>query len=515
MDGTGAPAFTGDVAFSGDRILSVTRTAGTASPAREILDCEGLVVAPGFIDAHTHSDISFFLYPDADSKITQGVTTEVVGNCGFSAFPVRDERREMLEEFVRGLGFPRVPVRWRDYSEYAGELQRQQPATNVAALVGHGALRIAVSGSHDVVTDEDLLGAMARELREALEQGAFGLSTGLTYVPSRFITPPEKNRLLEVVRDHDGLYATHARADPGLAPFAEAIRLCSTTGTRLQYSHAALNDPADWGRAEEVVRLFEIAVEHGVDARYDVYPYAASASALTQYLPAWLQERGESAMRKSLADEVVRRAAALDLSRGLFGRIPWDWSRVLISLAGQDDRDLEGRTVREAAAARDCTPERLVVRLCGRYGNSAQVALFYRSEADVAEFIRHDLSTIGSDGSSLPLTAPGRPHPRNYGAHARVLERYVADGTLTLEKAVHKCTQAVADRLRLRDRGVLAEGAYADIIVFDPGRTRETATWTRPNSLAAGMRGVWVNGRPAVLHEQPTGVRAGVVLRRS
>jgi N-acyl-D-aspartate/D-glutamate deacylase len=520
VDGTGCAPFSADVAVLGDAISTITRPAETLAdlPVAHSVDATGLVVTPGFVDMHTHSDVSLISTPAAASKVVQGVTTEVVGNCGYSAFPASEGRVRSLEELLDGLGTGALPVRWRDLDGYAAAIEAARPVTNLVPLVGHGALRVAAAGTADVPVTEDLLRRLRRLLRIALEQGAFGLSTGLTYVPSRFAGPEEVHALAAEVAHRDGLYVTHARAwaGSGFAQVTEALDVGRTTGVKVQYSHAALNDPRLWGRAGDVLALFQCAREEGVDAGFDVYPYDASASALTQYLPGWLLEDGVPGLVRRLGRRADRARARHELAAGLFGGIPWDWDRVLLSQTGPGTRHLEGHSVRQAAAEEQRTPEDLVLDLCARYGHRVQVVLFYRDERDVRVFLASPLAIVGSDGSSMPLDAPGHPHPRNFGAHARLLERYVlAHGLLSLVEAVHKCTGAPAERLGLADRGRVEVGCRADLAIFNPRQVRETATWTRPRQLAAGMRHVLVNGVPVVADGRLTGARPGRLLRRT
>jgi N-acyl-D-aspartate/D-glutamate deacylase len=516
VDGTGAQPFEGDVGIRGESIEYVGRRGATPPNGATAVDCGGLVLAPGFIDVHTHSDVSYLLDPLADSKLRQGVTTEVVGNCGFSPYPVTPGSRSLLEEFVRGLGTPQVDLEWTDVAGYADVVRAAAPVINVAPLVGHGALRIATAGVADVPVDGLLLEPMANLLVAGLEQGAFGLSSGLTYVPSSFAPPEEIHALAAAVSRFDAVYATHARVtDTMFGTFDEAIEVGRVTGARVQYSHVALNDPRQWGRADEVAARFSAAHDAGVDVGYDVYPYAASASSLTQYLPGWLQERGEDGLREMVGVGSTFRRARDELARGLFGRIPWDWERVVVSLAGPGDEDLEGLTIADAAAKRGREPEELCLDLCARHGNAAQVVLFYRDEADVATFLTHPLAVVGSDGRAMAATEPGRPHPRSFGTYPRLLGRYVRDhGALGLAEAVHKSTLAPAQRLGLRQVGQIASGTRADLVVFDPGSIADTASWTEPKQHPHGVRHVWVSGRQVLADGRLTGERPGRVLRR-
>lgn len=514
VDGTGSPAKIASVAIAGDTIVDIL-PAALPIDGVDVIDCSGLVIAPGFLDIHTHSDLSLIADPSAPSKIMQGVTTDVVGNCGFSAFPAHPRRSRLLRDFLRGLGTSTVDISWQDLDGYADQFVTAAPIMNIAALVGHGSLRIAASGLGDVPMSGDVLRKMDDLLEQALDQGAFGLSTGLSYVPSRFATPDEIHRLAATVAAYDGLYATHARAHRhSLAMIDEAIEVGRGTGVRTQFSHIALNDPARWGQAESLISRFVKAADAGVCVRYDIYPYAASASSLTQYIPGWLQDAGQDGIHEMLSSAATRRLARTELAQGLYGTVPWSWDRVLIAFAGPDDDDLEGLNVAEASELRRCSPEDVVLDLCSRHGNSVQVILFYRHESDVTEFLAHPLSMLGSDGSALPVATPGRPHPRHFGAHARLLRKYVTETrTLTLEDAVHKATGAPARQLGLTDRGVLKAGMRADITVFDLATFRDNATWTAPQQLASGVRDVWVNGVRTLASGRLTGDRAGRLLR--
>lgn len=515
VDGTGSEPYLGDVALRADTISRITPPGAVRAQPDQEVDCKGLTVVPGFIDIHTHSDLSFILDPSANSKLMQGVTTEVVGNCGFSPFPVASTRRDLLAEFLSGLGLPRVPLPWSSFADYAEVLDSCRPIMNVAPLVGHGALRIAAAGMENVPVGREMLERMTSLLRRCLDEGVFGLSTGLTYVPSEFANPSEIHALARVVREHDALYATHARGTVDVfSAVDEAIEVGRVTDARVQYSHVALNDPQLWGHANDIIQRFQQAADSGVDIRYDVYPYDASASSLTQYLPAWVQEDGEDGLRRLTEDDRRFARACADFGRGLYQHIPWDWTRVHISLAGSGDQELEGLTISDAARLRSISPEELCIRLAAKHGNLVQVVLFYRMKADVQTFLVHPLAIVGSDGIALSTTVPGRPHPRSFGTHARLLQRFVTDiSLLTLADAVRKMTHAPAQRLNLVDRGTIARGMRADVAVLDLDAIQENATWTNPCQLATGVRDVFVNGVHTLADSAITSRRAGQVLR--
>ncbi|MCR6030743.1 amidohydrolase family protein [Nocardioides sp. zg-579] len=521
VDGTGREAYVADVAIAGDRVVAVGDLAGQT--ARRVVEAEGLVLCPGFIDIHTHSDVSLLHDPAGESKVLQGVTTEVPGNCGFSAFPLAEDRLDLHSDHLARIGddvLPPAALTWRDLDGYAAKLEQDPPTLNVAPLVGHGTVRVAVMGVDQRPPTDDELDRMRRLVAESLEQGAFGLSTGLTHIPSGYGDTDEVRELVRVVAEHGALYATHARtsATPeGFPEVEEAIDTCRSVGARLQFSHAAINEPHKWGQAGDVVGLFERAEAAGLDVGFDVYPYDASASSLTQYLPPWVQAGGTEGLRRLLADPDTRARAERDLAAGWMDGIPWFWDRVLISRAGPGHDHLVGRSLEEAAHLEGVDPVTLTLDLCLAHGNSVQVVLFYRTEDDMTTFLAHRLSLVGSDGSAVPLDQGGlKPHPRGFGTFPRVLGRYVREqGLLSLPAAVHKMTGAVAERLQLPDRGVVRPGAVADLVLLDPATVVDRATFTEPTQAPVGIVQVLVNGTSVVEDGRLTGARPGRVLRRT
>ncbi|BCB83914.1 N-acyl-D-amino-acid deacylase family protein [Phytohabitans suffuscus] len=511
VDGTGAEPRRLDVGVRAGRIRYLGVDA--RPDATRTLDLTGLVLAPGFVDIHTHSDVSLLHDPAGESKVLQGVTTEVVGNCGFSAFPVHGDRRAMLSDHLARLGDPPTTPDWADFPGYAGALDAARPAVNVAALVGHSALRIAAMADPYGPAGPRDLDRMRHLLDAALAAGAYGMSTGLTHTPSALGDTAEVTALVQVCARHGALYATHARAAAGreLAAIDEAIDTTRAAGGRLQFSHLALNDPAYWGRAADALARFDTAAAVGLDVAFDVYPYDASSSALIQYLPPWVQEGGSSGLRANAADPGWRSRAEEAVRGGFFGGIPWHWERVTVTAAGPH-RALAGQSVAAIAAARGERPERVVLDLCVDLGDAVQVVLHYRTEADMTAFLAHPLSVVGSDGNALPLAGADLTHPRAFGTFPRVLGRYTK--LLGLPTAVRKMTLAPARRLGLTDRGLIAEGAVADLVAFDPGAVLDRATFDQPRRAPAGIAVVMVGGQIVVRDGTVGAARPGKVLRR-
>lgn len=517
VDGTGADPFLADVAVRGDRIVAVGDL--TDVRAARVIDIEGRVLCPGFIDIHTHSDVSLLLDTAGESKVLQGVTTEVTGNCGFSAFPISADRLDLHVDHLARIGDDPVPLTWDDLDGYAARLEENPPALNVAPLVGHGTVRVAVMGVDQRRPTEDELERMRRLVAESLDQGAFGMSTGLTHIPSGYGDTDEVRELVRVVASRDALYATHSRATAGkgFAAVEEAISTCTDAGARLQFSHAAINEPSKWGRAGDLAVLFEQAEAAGLDVWFDVYPYDASSSSLTQYLPPWTQAGGTEGMREVLTDRANRERAERELAAGWMDGIPWFWDRVVISRSGPGRENCVGLSIEEAAARAGVAPAAFTLDLCLEHGNSVQVVLFYRTEADMTTFLAHRLSVVGSDGSAVPLDQGGlKPHPRGFGTFPRILGRYVREqGVLALTQAVHKMTGAVAARLQMSDRGVVRDGAIADLVVFDPATVIDGATFAEPAQRPVGISHVLVNGAIVVDDGEQTAARPGRVLRRT
>jgi N-acyl-D-amino-acid deacylase len=353
FDGTGSPPRALDLGVQGDRIVFMGQA--TTQCAKIDLDARGLVVSPGFIDIHTHSDMSLLIDGRGQSKVNQGVTTDVTGNCGFSPFPINPAHLTHHLDLLAGIGDDPAALSWVDLNGYRDAAEQGGIALNIAPLVGHGALRIAVMGVRKDNASAAELQAMRELLDRMLDQGAFGMTTGLTYVPSRYAATDELTALCQVLAGRDRLYATHARDkdllgdDHRYGPLHEALQLGQASGVRVQYSHAAINTPSEWGSAGEWTRRFDAAVGQGLDAGFDVYPYDASSSALTQYLPPWVQEGGVAAMSTRLQDADVMARAEADLIKGWSAHlIPWLWDRVVLARTDGLLGTVEGQNLQQA-----------------------------------------------------------------------------------------------------------------------------------------------------------------------
>lgn len=513
VDGTGAGPRRADVGISGS-VITAIEPLPPGAVSRYTVDGGGRLLCPGFIDIHTHSDLTLIEDGRGESKLRQGVTTEVVGNCSFSAFPIEPSRRDLHADHLARATAAIVPW-WSDLDGYAAALEDEGLALNVIPLVGHGTLRIAAMGVDSRPATKAELGRMERDLLEALDQGAYGMSTGLTHVPSAYGDVEEVATLVAALARRGALYATHARAATDeRVSVAEAIDVGRRTGASVEFSHLAINRPERWGHADELLALFDDARGDGVDVSFDVYPYDASSSSLTQYLPPWVQAGGTAELRRRLADPPTRALARRDMEAGWFEGIPWLWDRFVVSAC--HDHGLVGRTLADISVAAGCPPDDLTLRLCEEYGNELQVVLFYRTEADVARFVAHPLSVIGSDGNAIAMDQPhDRPHPRTFGTFPRVLARYCRDRQLLeIGDAVRKMTAEPARRLGLPDRGVLAVGKVADCVLVDLAVVGDRADFTSRAEPPTGIDLVMVGGEVVLDGGRIGTARPGRVLRR-
>ena len=516
LDGTGAPGREADVAVAAGRIAEVAP--GSTRKARREIDARGQVVAPGLIDIHTHSDFTLPINPRAESKIRQGVTTEVVGNCGFSAAPALPGTSAMLKEYLSASA-PWLPFRDTSFAEYLDTY----PATsvNVVHQVGHNTLRLMTVGMERRAATAEEMQSMVALLEEALAAGALGLSSGLFTAPGINAGPEEIHALARVLARHGARYSTHVR-DEGNRVFEavrEAIAVARATGVHTQIAHLKLSGMDNWGGAGKLLAEIDAARREGVPVDCDQYPYDTGTNPLRNLLPTWVQEGGIGAMLERLKERSVRERLQADIARdGLnnFGRIPgWDAVRVAISAS---QPELAGRTLGDIARERRLDPfDQLCECILSDRGHT-RILVTSMAEEDVRAITGTPWILVGSDGNSLAVegvTSQGMPHPRFYGTHTRVLGPCVRDlGLLTLEQAVHKMTGGSAAALGWTDRGWLREGHWADITVFDPARIADLATYERPHQYATGVSTVVVNGEIVVDGGDHTGALPGRVIRR-
>jgi N-acyl-D-amino-acid deacylase len=517
LDGSGAPPRRADIAVDGSRITEVGQ-AITVTGARDI-DARGLVIAPGFIDLHTHCDFTLPAYPRAASMVRQGVTTLVTGNCGHSTFPVADgERRDLLRSYSSFLG-DALDWSWSDAAGFARMLSGRPLAVNVALQVGHGTARVAAMGFDARPPAEPELVRMQAAVAEAMEAGAFGISSGLIYPPGSYASTEEIAALAEVAARYGGFYSTHVRNEGPdlLTAVQEAITVAERAAIPLQLSHHKVLGRKNWGLTTASLRLIDQARDRGVDVTADQYPYQASSTTLAALLPGWAVEGGTERMRARLLDPGQRAQIRAEvLSGGAPGAPKRDFEPDTVVVASLPDgsRELVGRSLANIASPPAAQPVDVLLDLLSDHGAGVQVVIFAIGEEDIRRVMAHPEVAVASDGWTLHPSAGGCPHPRSYGTFSRVLGQYVRkDRVLTLPEAVRKMTGLPARRLGLEDRGVLRPGASADLVVFDPVTVTDMASFTDPHQFCTGVMHVFVNGVQVIDQAADTGLAAGRVLR--
>jgi len=518
IDGTGRPGVRGDLAIADGRIAAL----GDDEPAgaRRVIDADGLAVTPGFIDIKTHSDFTLPINPKAESKVRQGVTTEIVGHCGFSVAPVLPGKVELLRDYLSPSA-PWLPFRETSFADYLATFP--PTAVNAGMLVGHNTLRLMVMGMEARPPTADEFAQMIALAEEALGAGALGLSSGLFTAPGSYAEPAEMTALCRVAKRHNAGYFTHLRDESNkvMEAVEEAIAVARDCGIHVEIVHFKCSGTDNWGKAARVLDRLAQARAQGLDIDCDAYPYTAGSNPLKNLLPQWVQADGVAAMLARLALAETRARIRADIARdGLnnWGRIP-AWDAVQISVSPHLPQ-FAGRTIAALAAEHGQDPIDTLADYLIEDRGATRVLVTSIAEDDVRDLVRSPDALVGSDGNCVATygtVAQGLPHPRFYGTFPRVIGHYAGElGLLRLETAIHKMTGATARALRLADRGILRPGACADIAIFDPADFKDRATYAQPHQYPSGaLTTVIVNGVVVVDNATHTGALPGKVLRRT
>jgi N-acyl-D-amino-acid deacylase len=518
FDGSGGASRAADIGIHEGRIAAIAANLADA-PADKLIDAPGLAVTPGFIDIKTHSDFTLPINPKAESKVRQGVTTEIIGHCGFSVAPALAGKVEMLREYLSPSA-PWLPFKEITFPDYLATFP--PTAVNAGMLVGHNTLRLMVMGMAQRPPGAEELEAMIVLLEEALDAGALGMSSGLFTAPGSYARPDEMIALGHVLRRHNAGYFTHIRDESNkvIEAVAEAIAIAQTCGVHVEIVHLKCSGMDNWGKAARVLDMIRQAKRDGLEVDCDAYPYLAGSNPLKNLLPQWVQAGGVEAMLERLAHAQTRARIRADIEReGLnnWGRIP-SWDCVQISIAPKLP-DLVGRNIGTLATERGQDPIDTVADVLIADQGATRVLVRSLSENDITAIVASEVALVGSDGNCVATygtVSQGMPHPRFYGTFPRIISRYVGErGVLPLELAIHKMTGAPARTLRLKDRGSLREGWRADLTLFDPADFQDRATYAEPHQYPSGGRTtVIVNGTLVIENASHTGALPGQVLRR-
>ncbi|ORT61096.1 D-aminoacylase [Streptomyces sp. CB03238] len=511
VDGTGGPSYRADVGITDGRVAAIRRQGDPALSGGRVLDAHGLALAPGFIDMHAHSDLALLRDPDHSAKAAQGVTLEVLGQDGLSYAPVDDRTLGEVRRAITGWNGDGcdIDVDWRTVGEYLNRLDRQGIAVNAAYLVPQGTVRMYAVGWEDRPPTGAELTRMKQLVAEGMEQGAFGMSSGLTYTPGMYARDAELTELCRVVAAYGGYYCPHHRSygAGALEAYEEMVALAREAGCALHLAHATMNFGVNKGRAPELLALLDKALADGADISLDTYPYTPGCTTLVAMLPSWAGEGGPEAVLARLRDEAtaerIRHHLEVTGSDGCHG-VPVEWDTVEISgvsdpgLAGFVGRRLDGWT----NARRLLIDDRLGTTILHHVGH----------EENVRAIMRHRVHTGGSDG----ILQGAKPHPRAYGTFPHYLGRYARElGVLSLEEAVAHLTSRPAARLRLPDRGLVRVGHRADLVLFDPATVAAGSTFDAPRTLPAGIPYVLIDGRFVIDDGRRTDTLAGRAIRRT
>ncbi|MFJ3581368.1 amidohydrolase family protein [Streptomyces sp. NPDC090127] len=523
VDGSGGDAYRADVAVDGGRIAAIVKegaAAGCRRPtARRVLDAEGLALSPGFIDMHAHSDLALLRDPEHTAKAAQGVTLEVLGQDGLSYAPVDDRTLAEVRRAITGWNGDGsdIDFDWRTVGEYLDRLDRGI-AVNAAYLVPQGTVRMHAVGWDDRPATEAETDRMRQLVAEGLEQGAVGMSSGLTYTPGMYAKDAELAELCKVVARYDGYYCPHHRSygAGALEAYEEMVALTRDAGCALHLAHATMNFGVNKGRAPDLLALLDGALAAGADITLDTYPYTPGCTTLAAVLPSWAAEGGPEALLARLRDDATAERIRHHLeeigSDGCHG-VPMEWDTIEIS--GVSDPGLAscvGRTIAQSARMRGEAPWVTARRLLIDDRLGSTILQHVGHEENVRAIMRHRVHTGGSDG----ILQGFKPHPRAYGTFPQYLGKYVREeGVLSLEECVAHLTSRPAARLRLPDRGLVREGYAADLVLFDPKTVAAGSTYDSPRTLPVGIPHVLIDGRFVIEDGRRTSTLAGRSIRRT
>ncbi len=511
IDGLKEQSFRADVGIAGEQIKAIDNLQN--AKAKSIIDASNKIISPGFIDIHSHTDWEILANPKAESKIRQGVTTELSGNCGGSAFPRKKELTGYEKKMAKRLN---LNIDWTNLEEYHSRLARQGTAVNHATLIGHGTLRSFVMGEENRKPKTKEMDIMKKLVAEAMQQGAFGLSSGLEYTPSGFAEPMEVIELCNEAAKYDGFYATHIRSEDHqvIESIGESIYIAEKAELPLQISHLKAAGSINWWKMPMMIDLIERAKERSISITADRYPYTAYSTGLSVFFPQWALDGGAECFVDRLKNKDIRQRMRKETLEKFKG---YSWEDlVIVDVHLDKNKGLIGKNISEAATESKQDPYEFLCDLLIEEGGDVDHVGFGMSNENTDLVLQHPLVMMGSDGSALAPYGPlshGVPHPRNYGAFPRFLGHYVREkNILSLPEAIKKITSMPSAKMRLQDRGSIKEGNFADLVVFDPQTITDKATYTTPKQYPLGIDYVIVNGKIVIDHGKHSGELPGKVL---
>ena len=529
IDGSGKDAYKADLGITGDKITKIGDLSN--EDAKTTIDAKGQAVSPGFIDMHTHSDMSLVYDRNASSRIRTGVTTDVIGNCGIGVAPVKEENKQLLLDYLGTRIVGSMPVKlelkWDSYESYIEYMEEKPPAVNVAPLLAQGPIRIYEMGfSKEEPTDKELEN-MVELADDCMKQGPLGMTSGLVYLPGEYTTQKELVELCKKVAKYDGFYATHMRneGDEIFEAMDEAIDVARQSGVRLHISHLKCLGHKNFGQTDKLFAKINKAREEGLKVSFDVYPYNAGMTSLSAMLPPWMFEGGVDKMVERLTDEKNRKQIVHDIENGLpgwqnFGGSLRSWDDVtIVSVTQDEDAWMEGMKLTEIAAKWDKDLYNTMFDILYKENGRVQITIVLMDENDVQTILSHPDSMVGSDSMSLAtegLLAKTSTHPRAFGTQAKVLGEFVREKKcFSLEEGVKKLTYNPAKILKIEGRGLLKEGNFADIVIFNPDTIKDMATYKNPKQYPVGIDTVIVNGVVAFEDGRQLEVLPGRFLKNS
>jgi N-acyl-D-amino-acid deacylase len=521
IDGTGNPWFKRDIGISQGRIKTLGQI---STEAKEIINAEGLTVSPGFIDLHNHNDLSVLAYPNLESHLMQGITTSVIGNCGLSMAPIAPCNLALLRTYLSPFLKPSFDYGWdwQSTNDFYQKVEKQGITMNLAPLVGQGTIRLAVKGFDSSKPSTEEMLQMKKLLIQSLEEGVFGMSSGLFYPPGSYCSTEELIELASVLKNYGAIFTIHLRNESNklIESLEEALKIAEENSIPLEISHHKAAGRLNWGKIRGSLKMMAKARRRGVEVNCDVYPYVAGSTMISSLLPTWVLEGGISRMLERLQTADVRKVIEGEIAEGTMEGENWirniGWENIIIG-GCPVNKEYEGKSLEQILNEKGNTntPYNTFFDWMVEISGEAIMILFGMDEDDVKAVISSPLSSIITDAWATSPCDGGKPHPRAYGSFPRVIRKYVREEKiLTLDEALRKMTSLPAMKVGLKDRGIVREGFWADLLIFDAEKISDLASFSNPHQYPEGIKKIIVNGQVVAEDSKLTGVKPGRVLSR-